>query len=85
MGWTDNASVRKKPFTTNQEGAQGESEGRQEEVIIPMGAIDANVAHIASTILGRHFHAAVKCVAHVKLIKGAHTEIIRLSCKWIAR
>lgn len=54
-------------------------------MIIPMGSIDANVAHIASTILGHRFHAAVKCVAKVKLIKSAHTEIIRLSCKWIAR
>lgn len=54
-------------------------------MIIPMDSIDANVAHIASTILGHRFHAAIKCVAKVKLIKSAHTEIIRLSCKWITR
>lgn len=54
-------------------------------MIIPMGGIDANVAHISATILGHRFHATVKCVANVRLIKAAHIEIVKLSCKWIAR
>ena len=55
-------------------------------MIIPDGSLDATVAHHAAAVLGRAFRVAgVRCTAKVTLIKLAHTEVVKLVCRWVAR